>query len=173
MINNVIGKNLYDKYKKQTLKFTSKDYNEPKLSGAWVYIQTCLKHALKIKTKHWFSRLIIAKCRPKREHSAILSAFIKLPALFKTLVLSIFERPLKTGFTVICSLVRAFPARIFTVWEQLELPRPLLRNSVESDHRSTLITRMMKWRWRHIMWRWLHINHVNTITSVIAAKQMA
>ena len=35
-----------------------------------------------------------------REHSAILSTFIKLPFVFKTFVLSIFEQPLKTGFTV-------------------------------------------------------------------------
>ena len=35
-----------------------------------------------------------------REHSAILSTFIKLPFVFKTFVLSIFEWLLKTGFTV-------------------------------------------------------------------------
>ena len=34
------------------------------------------------------------------EHSAILSTFIKLPIGIKTLVLSIFERSLKAGFTV-------------------------------------------------------------------------
>ena len=34
------------------------------------------------------------------EHSAILSTFIKLQFAFKTFVLSIFEWPLKTGFTV-------------------------------------------------------------------------
>ena len=36
----------------------------------------------------------------QREHSAILSTFIKLPFVIKTGVLSIFECPLKTGFTV-------------------------------------------------------------------------
>ena len=35
-----------------------------------------------------------------REPSAILSTFIKLPFVFKTFVMSIFEWPLKTGFTV-------------------------------------------------------------------------
>ena len=35
------------------------------------------------------------------EHSAILSAFINLPFAIKTFVLSIFEWPLKTGFTVV------------------------------------------------------------------------
>ena len=34
------------------------------------------------------------------EHSAILLTCIKLPFSFKTLVLSIFKWPLKTGFTV-------------------------------------------------------------------------
>ena len=42
----------------------------------------------------------IAECS-KREHSAILSTFIKLPFVFKTFVLSIFEWPLKTGLTVL------------------------------------------------------------------------
>ena len=36
-----------------------------------------------------------------RGHSAILSTFIKLPFVFKILVLSLFEWPLKTGFTVL------------------------------------------------------------------------
>ena len=39
-------------------------------------------------------------CRMLQEHSAILSTFIKLPFVFKIFVLSIFEWPLKTGFTV-------------------------------------------------------------------------
>ena len=34
------------------------------------------------------------------EHSAILFTFIKLPIVIKIFVLSIFEWPLKTGFTV-------------------------------------------------------------------------
>ena len=35
------------------------------------------------------------------EHSAILLTFINLPFAIKTFVMSIFEWPLKTGFTVI------------------------------------------------------------------------
>ena len=35
------------------------------------------------------------------EHSTILSTFIKLPFVIKIFVLSIFEWPLKTGFTVV------------------------------------------------------------------------
>ena len=34
------------------------------------------------------------------EHSAIHSTFIKLPFVIKIFVLSIFEKSLKTGFTV-------------------------------------------------------------------------
>ena len=37
----------------------------------------------------------------QREHSAILSTFIKLPFVIKIFVLSIFERLLKTLFTVV------------------------------------------------------------------------
>ena len=40
-----------------------------------------------------------------REHSAILSTFIKLPFVFKTFVLSIFEWPLKTNFSVVVVVV--------------------------------------------------------------------
>ena len=36
------------------------------------------------------------------EHSAILSTFIKLPFVIKIFVLSIFEWPFYTGFTVFC-----------------------------------------------------------------------
>ena len=35
------------------------------------------------------------------EHSAILSTFIKLQFVIKIFTLSIFERPLKTGLTVV------------------------------------------------------------------------
>ena len=38
---------------------------------------------------------------PRGEHSAILSTFIKLPFVIKVIVLSVFERPLKSGFTVL------------------------------------------------------------------------
>ena len=75
------------------------------------YNKTCHKRPLKKNTKNWFSRPIIPQCRSKvlqnalLEHSAILSTFIKLPFVFKTFVLSIFEWPLKTGFTVLYYLL--------------------------------------------------------------------
>ena len=58
-----------------------------------------------------FSRPIIAYCRSKvlqnapREHSTILSTFIKLPFVLKTFVLSILEWPFYTGFTILVSVV--------------------------------------------------------------------
>ena len=42
------------------------------------------------------NRLAVCSER-EREHSVIFSTFIKLSFVFKTFVLSIFERPLKTG----------------------------------------------------------------------------
>ena len=42
------------------------------------------------------------------EHSAILSTFNKLSFVIKTFVLSIFERPLNTGFTVLKSKFNLF-----------------------------------------------------------------
>ena len=36
------------------------------------------------------------------EHSAILLTFIKLQFVIKIFILSIFERPFYTGFTVVC-----------------------------------------------------------------------
>ena len=36
----------------------------------------------------------------QREHSAILSTFTKLPVVIKAFVVSIFEWPFYTGFTV-------------------------------------------------------------------------
>ena len=38
-----------------------------------------------------------------QEHSAILSTFIKLPFVIKIFVLSIFEWPFYTSFTVLCA----------------------------------------------------------------------
>ena len=43
----------------------------------------------------------IAECS---KHSAILSTFIKLPFVFKIFLLSIFEWPFKTGFTVVTDI---------------------------------------------------------------------
>ena len=82
----------------------SKNKKKIKLSVINVrYSKTCLKRQLKTKAKIWCSNRLSLNAGQKyckREHSAILSTFIKLPFVFKTFVLSIFEWPLKTGFTV-------------------------------------------------------------------------
>ena len=69
-------------------------------------LKPCLKLPLKkdqnlvFKTDYHLMQVkSIAECS-NRDHSAILSTFIKLPSVFKSFVLSVFEWPLKTGFTV-------------------------------------------------------------------------
>ena len=70
------------------------------------YSKTCLKGPLKKETKIGFQDQSSLNggqmyCRMLHgEHSAILSTFIKLPFVMKTFVLSVFEWPLRTGFTV-------------------------------------------------------------------------
>ena len=79
------------------------------------YSKTCLKRPLKKKTKMGFQDRLWLNAGQKYfrmlqrgafcntfnqgEHSAILSTFIKLSFVIKIFVLSIFELPLKTGFT--------------------------------------------------------------------------
>ena len=72
-----------------------------------VYSKTCLKWPLLKTPKKGFQDQLWLNAGQKYwrmlqgEHSAILSTCIELPHGFKTFVLSIFEWPLKTGFTVI------------------------------------------------------------------------
>ena len=76
------------------------------MAGREVYSKTCLKLPLSKRPKKGFQDQLSLNagqkyCRMLQgEHSAILSTCIKLPHGFKTFVLSIFEWPLKTGFTV-------------------------------------------------------------------------
>ena len=72
-----------------------------------LYSKTCLKRSLKKKTNIGFQGQLSLNagqkyCRMLQgEHSAILSTFIELLFVSKIFVLSIFEWPLKTGFTVL------------------------------------------------------------------------
>ena len=71
-----------------------------------MYCKTCLKWPLKKDPKLVFKtefRLMHVKGIAE-EHSAILLTCIKLPSVFKTFVLSIFEWPLKIVFFCIFSL---------------------------------------------------------------------
>ena len=69
------------------------------------YSKICLGRPLK-KTKNGFEDQLLLNvgqkyCRMLQgEHSATLSTFFELPFVIKIFVLSIFEWPLKTGFTV-------------------------------------------------------------------------
>ena len=72
-----------------------------------LYIQLNLcKAATFKKIKNWFQDKLSLNvgqnyCRMLHgEHSAILSTFIKLPFVIKIFVLSMFEWPFFTGFTV-------------------------------------------------------------------------
>ena len=85
-----------------------------------IYSKTCVKQPLSKRPKIGFQDQLSLNagqkyCRMLQgEHSAILSTFIKLPFVFKTFVLSIFEWPLKTGFTVIyCQLIYSLRLNVF------------------------------------------------------------
>ena len=70
------------------------------------YSKTCVKRPLSKRPKIGFQGQLSLNagqkfCRMLQgEHSAILSTFIKLPFVIKTSVLSIFEWPFYTGFSV-------------------------------------------------------------------------
>ena len=69
------------------------------------YSKTCVKRPLSKRPKIVFKtnyRLMQIKSIAmfQGEHSAILSTFIKLLFVIKISVMSIFERPFRTGFTV-------------------------------------------------------------------------
>ena len=59
------------------------------------------------------------------EHSAILSTFIKLPFVIKIFILSIFEWPFYTGFTVLIRLLKV----IIKTLNNLAMP-PILKKSL-------------------------------------------
>ena len=71
-----------------------------------LYSKTCVKRPLSKRQKIGFQDQLSLNvgqkyCRMLQgKHSAILSTFIKLPFVIKIIVLSIFEWPFYTGFTV-------------------------------------------------------------------------
>ena len=70
------------------------------------YGKTCVKRPFSQRWKIGFQNQLSLNagqkyCRMLQgEHSAILSTFIKLPFVIKIFVLSLFERPFYSGFTV-------------------------------------------------------------------------
>ena len=104
------------------------------------YCKTCPKWPLSKRQKIGFQDQLPLNagqkyCRMLQgEHSAILSTFIKLPFVINTFVLSIFEWPFYTGFTVISYVHKVILYTCMHIHpEQSELPRPIPLNSVESD----------------------------------------
>ena len=73
-----------------------------------LYSKTCVKQPLSKRPKMFFQDGLLLNAGQKycrmlqREHSAILSTFIKLPFVIKTFVLSVFEWPFYTGFYCFC-----------------------------------------------------------------------
>ena len=56
--------------------------------------------------------------------------------------------------------LRCFTLHKCSCFKKYELPRPIPWNQTADVHRgSTLITRVITWRWRYITWRWRHRNH--------------
>ena len=91
-----------------------------------MYIKTCVKWPLSKRPENGFQDRVLLNadqtyCRMlQREHSAILLTFIKLPVAIKAFVLSIFEWPFYTGFTV-HTIFRGLTSRVCN----LEIPEPL------------------------------------------------
>ena len=67
-----------------------------------MYSKTCIKkgHSQKDQKLVFKTNYSLMQVKSIAEHSAILSTFIKLPFGIKIFVLSIFEWPFYTGFTV-------------------------------------------------------------------------
>ena len=84
-------------------------YSYAVVRGSGHYSKTCVKQPLSKRSKIGFQDQLSLYAGQKycsilqEEHSAILSTFIKPPFVIKISVLSIFEWPFYTGFTVLCS----------------------------------------------------------------------
>ena len=82
-------------------------YIDSHLSLKVQYSKTCIKQPLSKRPKIGFQNQLSLNAGQKyyrmlqREHSAILSTYIKLPFVIKIFVLSIFEWPFYTDFTVL------------------------------------------------------------------------
>ena len=85
---------------------TKNTLNAAFLQCHFIYSKTCVKRPLSKRPKIGFQDQLSNNagqkyCRMLQgDHSAILLTFIKLPFVIKIFVLSIFEWPFYTGFTV-------------------------------------------------------------------------
>ena len=82
--------------------------------NSWLYSKTCVKQPLSKRPQIGFQDQLLLNagqkyCRMLQgEHSAILLTFIKLPYVIKIFVMTIFEWPFYTGFTVFSFIQYAF-----------------------------------------------------------------
>ena len=86
--------------------FEMKNRLASKAQFLYYYSKTCVKRPLAKRPKVVIQDPLSLNASQKYcgmlqgEHSAILSTFIRLPVVIKIFVLSIFEWPFYTGFTV-------------------------------------------------------------------------
>ena len=74
-------------------------FHEKTIGHITTYSKTCVKRPLSKGPKMVFKTVYCLK-QVKSIAECLLSIFVKLPVVIKTFILSIFEWPLYTGFTV-------------------------------------------------------------------------
>ena len=134
--------------------------------------KTCVKRPLSKRQKIGFQDQFSLnagqkKCRMLQEHSAILSTCIKLLFVIKIFVLSIFECPFYTGFTVstISSFILSFAQVLQTalIYQEVDFDNLGGVGTVLSTHsNSTLLLDSLSWRFRlrclssdeSLLWWW-------------------
>ena len=100
-------------FSKDDVEFVKSYAHSVLIMSNMVYSQTCIKRPLSKRPKIGFQDLSLNAdqkyCRTfQGKHSAMLSTFIKLPFVIKIFVLSSFEWPFYTGFTVLFTLMCSF-----------------------------------------------------------------
>ena len=74
--------------------------NKKRINLSLKYSKTCLKQPLKRRQQLGFQERLSPNAGQSLEHSAIVLICLKLPSVFKIIVLSVLGWPLKTGFTL-------------------------------------------------------------------------
>ena len=98
-------------YMTERLLMGRKESKQTNKQTKFIYSKTYVKRPLSKRPKIGFEDQLSLNagqkyCRMLQgEHSAILKTFIKLPFVIKIFVLSIYERPFYTGFTVLAYLM--------------------------------------------------------------------
>ena len=137
------------------------------------YSKTCVKQPLSKRPKIVFQDQLSHNASQKycrmlqREHSAILSTFIKLPFVIKIFDLCIFEWPFYTGFTVI--LISGLKSSILDVnlalnnlgdncIQNFHLRRYIIGYTVWNFVLPKLVSRALKRDLRLYIWQYTSLN---------------